>query len=164
MSNIEKILMNNDHIIKIHPAEEWEDFHLNSEKWNKSSKKLALKSAQILKEYLNMPYIEDNFGSEHHERREWEEKLESQYGNGMYEFLKNNALKGEFPYFTLTAQLMGLEEGYLEDKKDLKVKFDEIYETIPNKKDYHFMPTNEKIKNLKNLKNKIHSLLKFLSH
>ncbi len=163
--DIESILSRDPHFIKVHPAEEWEEVTIDRKLWKDKDYEDVLRSVNLLVGYLNRPYIEDDFGSDHEKRREWQTDYEKKYGEPMEQFFREDSLKGGIPYFAMGSPLLGLRMKYIgEDKEEFKRQIEMIYEGLPPKIDYDLeLDTSQKIAVIKSLKVRIHRFLKYLS-
>jgi hypothetical protein len=160
-SDIEKILSEEQHIIRIHPSEKWDDFLVDASYWPSEKRELAVKSARYIHDYMNFPYIEDDFGIDHFERREWQAEMVLDFGSELYYFFSRNSLKAGFAYFVLGAQLMGINDQYIgPDNAGFKEKIRNVGKGLPPKKEYVLeLSTEQKIETMHALKCRIDNLL-----
>lgn len=91
ISEIEKILLKDSHIVTIHSAREWAIPEIDYSFFKPESQEKAKECVAALERYLDCPLIEDDF-EDHNSRRTWRDRLEKQY-DWFHEFYNNNALK-----------------------------------------------------------------------
>jgi hypothetical protein len=163
-SEMEKILLADPHIVAIHYDEPWNVPDVDPCLWEKDETKRGQDQAQYLEKFLNMPYIEDIFGTDDRERRKWQASVARANKADIYWAYANCALR----YVILSVVNMSLlimnkiYEGTNSDNlQELGGEVDRLigglsYEDAK-------MPFQERVEYVRNIKNKAFATLKFLS-
>ncbi|MBI5073422.1 hypothetical protein HZA99_06415 [Candidatus Woesearchaeota archaeon] len=157
--SIEEIVRADSHVVEIIPSEyNW--FPPIMDGLWKGERKTAEKLIKMIQTYLLLPYIVDDFESDHRERRIWRIEGEKRH-HGFEECYSKNALKWNKYATTQTAidLLLTLYTGPNKEqaaayKTSFREKSDEEY----NKK-----TTREKMQWVMEKKRQMYSLLEFLS-
>ena len=92
MTQIELLLEQETHIIKLEPAERWVFPEINYSQFLPNYLHLARNGIADLQQLLASPYVFDDFQN-HSERRDWRLQMSAKYGVEAYEFLKSNSLR-----------------------------------------------------------------------
>lgn len=160
VSEMERILLEDPHVKAIHHDEEWAPLEIDYNFWTEEWGEVQKGGIENLKRQLDYPYIEDDFGSSHNARRLWAKELEGKY-QWFRQYHKTNALRINF-IFAILGTLGNLTIGYAGPNKD---ELANLIQETKNKhtKGYNLLPTTEKIKHVKQLKQATYDILKFLS-
>ena len=161
VSEIERILLADPHVVAIHPAEEWKIPEIDASLWNTGAEK-GSDVVQGIVQYLNEKYIEDDFGNNHTARRKWRMQLWKH--PGLNEYYQSQALK----YGRLQAvelQLFMIEEVYSGGKREeLAQKIKEVRGLLfKGKGTYNSLTSSGKIDYIKSIKAKLYDVLICLS-
>lgn len=161
ISEIERILLEDPHITAIH-KDEWDIPEIDYSNWAMGDSKYAQGSSDILKRYLGMPYIEDDFDN-HELRREWRTELEHKYSWFKDYYEANSIRSAKLGAVSIT--LEALEDDYIyignnpeEFYKAIK-QARELCKTI-KKQD---STTPDRIKQIKELKKSVYNVLEVLA-
>ena len=157
-SEIERIVLSDPHIKRIVPAEEWDvpkiDLALWSERWRQRKDK----DLRYLTDFLRMPYIIDNFETDHTARRQWRSELSSKY-RGSLKYVRRDALRGN----TISGlnSVSNFNLGYTGTNPN-EIRHESSQMAMPGS-DYMTWSTERKIKFVSELKVKLYGFLQFLS-
>ena len=162
-SEIERILQNDQHIVAIHPAEEWKIPTISYSRFKQEKKASVEDKVKQIVDFLNCPYIEDDFGSDHPARRKWECELEAKY-DWFKAYMARNALSNT-KLATLRNCFTLLELDYIapdiNEFKAIMGKSDVL--CMDYRATCESKPTKEKIDYVKNVKQAVYQVLLFLS-
>ncbi len=162
--DMERILMEDPHIVRIHPAEIWKSLDISLELWEEPTRESKEKCLKIIKEFLGYPYIEDDFGKDHLQRRDWWERKVKEHGEAFGHFVDKNALRAGYAYFMLGSQFLGINQNYIgTNPQKYQEVLGEVFKGLPDKSIYHLMPTYMKIEVMKDFKLRVYNILEFLS-
>ena len=157
-SEIERIVLSDPHIKRIVPAEEWAvpkiDLALWSERWRQRKDN----DLRYLIDFLRMPYIIDDFETDHTARTEWRSELNSKY-KGSLKYVLRDALRGNT--IGQLNRVRNFNLGYVGTNPD-KLRH-ESSQIQMLRSDYMTWSTETKIEALHEIKNKLYGFLKFLS-
>ena len=90
---MEEILLQEECIRRIEPAEEWKIPEINYTALFPTSDNVVSENVEWIKDYLNSYYIIDSFPN-HDERTEWRKKFKTKYPKVAESFINNDCLKG----------------------------------------------------------------------
>lgn len=162
-NNIEEILKNDLHVIVIHPAEKWDLPNIDYSLWSKKRREHKKRNIRQLEDFLQQPYIVDDFGNNHIARRTWRKLLELKY-SWFSDYYEKNALKwGSTQLVFLVMET--LPSSYLgQDLEQLKSLTENVMGMVENKeKEYSLKSNQEKMDYMKQIKKEAYGILKFLS-
>jgi len=109
-AEIERILLDDPHIVRIEQSENWEIPTIDRNLWSEQYRGDRAFDINTLISYLNLRYIVDDFGENHLSRRLWESQLAAKHER-MQAYFTNNAL-GFGKIVTVRSFTQGLKEGY----------------------------------------------------
>jgi len=157
-SNVD-ILRDEPHIVRIEEPEEWSFHPISLKLWKRDNRKNVEEVIQLLQEYLGMYYIVDDFEN-HSERRRWRASMKQKY-DWFYDLYQGkNALGGNF-VSVMQLHIAHFRTDYRGDVEGLK----QLINNVAKFKDrgYDELPTEEKVKFVKDYKRQIYAVLDFLS-
>ena len=76
LAEMERIMLEDPHIVAIHRDDPLEIPDIDLSLWEGDRGK----DLEGIKRFLAMPYVEDDFGTKHNDRRKWMDDLERRYG------------------------------------------------------------------------------------
>ena len=157
-SEIERIVLSDPHIKRILPGEEWNIPKIDLALWSGHWSQRKNKDLRYLTDFLGMPYIIDDFETDHEARGQWRSELNSKYGD-FWEYVKRDALRGNIIYGS--KRVLYFHLGYVGTNSDeLRHRSSQIPMLGP---DYGTWSTERKVKAVRELKVELYGFLKFLS-
>lgn len=159
---IEEILKQDPHIKAIHPAEEWDIPEIDYSLFKKENREIQREAIKRLKDYLNGPYIVDDF-ADHGQRRDWKGQLKETY-TGFYDYYKNNAIKINSVHAVRSAMNILRDDYKDENPQEFQMLTEKVINmTFINFEQYDSKSNQEKIEFAKQVKAEVYKVLKFLS-
>jgi len=160
-SEIEKILLQDSHIVTIEHAEGYAFLHIDSSLFEKKRDTIE-EYVKDLQAFLAMPYIVDKF-TNHPLRSRWKlVDAPKRYGQEVLDFLQNNALRAMMFMTAYHCTDYVNPANYIgKNKEEFGRKFDDLLDTYAGlTKQLGDVAPIEKVKSLKQ---KVYTLLEFLS-
>ena len=158
-SFIENILRKDKRITGIYRGEEWDIPDISKKLWDAGNQKnLQLLSLAI--DFLNEPYILDDFGSYHKARRKWRDDMKVKY-LWFSEYYERNALKVNSLIF-LNNTLENLVRGYTGKNRQTLQELEVIAISQLSLSAYDLLTAEEKVERVRAVKEKLYDLLQFL--
>lgn len=164
LNGMERILLRDHHIKAIKHDKPKEVPEINSALFAPPDREGDNERIECLKEFLDSPYIIDDFGiggEDHDLRREWRQQMEDRY-TWFRDYYLTNALKIN-RILEASTSLRHLQLDYIGTNKR---KFKELVgrkQALSNKKYDPSMNLNERIRYVKGLKDLVYDVLIFLS-
>ncbi|MBW2978267.1 hypothetical protein KY331_05460 [Candidatus Woesearchaeota archaeon] len=159
--NIEEILLEDPHVINIHPGETWAFPELDYSLWAEEEREEAKDDLQCLKDFLEAPYIVDDFDN-HKARRAWRGEQEEKH-KWFNEYYQTNVLKYGATAVRAIAPLRYIASGYTgNNKQKLIGLINEAQQMYGPSKEYVKLSTQEKVEFMRELKKKIFKVFEFL--
>jgi len=166
LAGIEDLLLQEEHIVEIIPAESWGVPEIDYSVFkNESSAEFY---AGLMKRFLSCDYIVDDFTDHNHDRRPWLHDMYAKHGRKVYDYLTfENALKrGNFAQISKghPSLIDSLEEFYEGPEKgrmhllSAMLKKQGLSLSI-----YDSLPSDSKIFYVHRFKSSVFAVLKFLS-
>ena len=154
-------LLNSDPNIEIMPAENWTIPDVNLGLWQKDYQIHRKNFLDYTVEYLNLPYIKDNF-IEHGDRKKWLRDMDEKFA-GFEDFYNQNALRYNSQY-PISLLMPYPDEQYIGTNKDdfLKLNHDLNSLIIPAS-EYNRLTSSKRLTHVKYTKNKVYDMLEFLA-
>jgi len=159
VSQMESILLEDEHIVAIHHSEKWELPEIDHSIFGPNNRESRNVNIGALEEYLNSPCIEDNFNY-HGDRRNWRDQMKANY-HWFTDIYSNNALRVNRISVAISVfQVINLYySGTMPD--ELAELTRPIYNIL--KEPYDSKTAQEKIEHIKYFKNLIYNAVVFLS-
>lgn len=160
-SEIEKILLQDPHVIRIEPAEEWEFHNINCSIF-KNHQEIVKSYLCSLQNFLKRPYIIDDF-TKHPMREKWRYiEVPQKYDRRVSEYLKHNALRWKNMLAAFHCIDVINKDNYCGTNTEQFQKIlDELKEAC---RTVGLQTDVTPIEVVKSLKQKVYSLMEFLSN
>ncbi len=158
--SIEQILAQDPHVVMIHPPLYKNILSIDLGLFNSEKKNTVERMFQVVNKYLTYPLIEDNFGTNHPERREWRKEMEKLYGDSFTEYYQKNKLRGGVFGYTINALRAISLNALGEKKEDLTRKVIELTHLFPDQ--YDLLSSSQKIKTMRTVEEKVYDFLLYV--
>ena len=157
MNGIEKLLIENPHVIAIHHYSHQAFPDIDTSQWR--SWKKAEREIGHIQDYIDSPCIEDDFETDHSSRRVWRDEVGKD--RRIREFLKNDPLRAN-NYDGVSYLIGELRRGY---KGTNKAEFDNLkdmmFQDFPD--GYDRLSFKEKLNLVNRTKERAYRILQFLA-
>ena len=166
LAGIEDLLLQEEHIVEIIPAESWNLPEINYSVFkDRSSAKFY---SDLMERFIFCSYIVDDFTDHEHKRKPWLHDMYARHGRKVYDYLTlENALKrGNFVHIAngFTPVIDSLEEDYEGPEKDrMHLLSAMLRKQRLSLSIYDSMHSDSKIFYVHRLKSSVFTVLKFLS-
>ncbi len=155
--SIEQILVQDPHIVAIHPPLYTQIPKINLDYFDPETKDKVEKMTKIVTDYLSYPLIEDNFGANHPQRREWRKEMEQTYGELFSSYYSKNKLRGNVYGYTIQALRFLCLKAIGETKEELTRTVIDITHCLPD--NYDLLSVTEKIQTMRLVEQKVYDYL-----
>ncbi|MDP2750859.1 MAG: hypothetical protein Q8O89_08570 [Nanoarchaeota archaeon] len=165
LSEIEKILLEDPHVVSIYPSEKWDVPKIDYSLFKEKDREQIECNINSLTKYLNCSYVVDDFFENHDKRRTWRNQLRKKYSGFEGYYSSNNALKIANWGAVLMSAYENIERAYIGSNKDELFAFtDAICQqvTIYHEK-WHLKSSEQQVEYAKQTKQAVYDALVFLS-
>ena len=155
--SIEKIVQEDPHIVAIHQPSYTHIPEVNVDLFLPETTQKVRKMSEIVRNYIGYPFIEDNFGICHTERRKWRKEMEEQYGEVFTSYYTKNKLRGSVYGYTINALRLMTINTLSEKREELTQRVINITHFFPH--NYDLLEARVKIETMRTVEEKVYDFV-----